>query len=642
MNEDLLTTNQIINSNQQSELIVPLHDNTLLYKFFISSDNRDINTYPSCANFSMDLPIEITNVSNIKLTNINIKNRRHIFDKYNVFEWEYIHDHDEIPIEKINTIEKIDTYFNLNKVLYGYTKSFKPEDCSILFNFKSKNVIQLSLFGDDNGDNYNIFNIINVDISKSDAAPPTPIRIIFRSIKGGTEYIYTLIDIKEVVTNDAFMKRVYILNVTPEDNYSKPFSNYFDKSGHILMYIYHPIQDNICKYIPMKYIADGYLKDYNKLIKNPIIHNNKVFGGMSVETSMASIVGGKDILTDTVVDELLNIGIPKNNTRSIYINNVQTMEECKTKIETVKSYYNSRNYIWKFSYNDGVLLEHFEVVTVRLTYESNKIFINNTNFCPGDIIYVNSRYHALYADEYNNLFYYKISADDTHESTEIYVLSKCNITNNTKKFFDSLKINYSKYGSNWNNYNISNKESIHKLFVYGIHNQVVLEVKTLNGYKVGDKVVIRDSNIENRGILNDNIPKFISKVYKKSDSYLLTIDLGTVFVGNKEIKEFYEYGNGGYIGKIIEPEPLVHEGDIYFNLKNCNYMDILNNFKIRKIFAITNKNNNIIGGDFKTTTFIKNLEKIDIDLVDINNESCSDIDYVSMVLEITKIKKVTT
>tara|TARA_B110000879_G_scaffold145058_1_gene188376 strand:- start:487 stop:702 length:216 start_codon:yes stop_codon:yes gene_type:complete len=71
-------------------------------------------------------------------------------------------------------------------------------------------------------------------------------------------------------------------------------------------------------------------------------------------------------------------------------------------------------------------------------------------------------------------------------------------------------------------------------------------------------------------------------------------------------------------------------------------MDILNNFKIRKIFAITNKNNNIIGGDFKTTTFIKNLEKIDIDLVDVNNESCSDIDYVSMVLEITKIKKVTT
>jgi hypothetical protein len=361
----------------------------------------------------------------------------------------------------------------------------------------------------DNGDNYNIFNIINVDISKSDGAPPTPIRIIFRSIKGGTAYMYTLIDIKEVLTNDAFMKKVYILNVTPEDNYSKPFSNYFDKSGHILMYIYHPIQDNICKYIPMKYIADGYLKDYNKLIKNPIIHNNKVFGGMSTETSIASLVGEKDILTDTVVDELLNIGIPKNNTRSIYITNVQTMEECKTKIETVKSYYNSRNYIWKFSYKDGILLEHFEVITVRLTYESDKIFINNTEFCPGDIIYVNSRYHALYVDEHNNLFYYKILADDTHESTEIYVLSKCNITNNTKKFFDSLKINYSKYGSNWNNFNISNKESIHKLFVYGIHNQVVLEVKTLNGFKVGDKVVIRDSNIENRGILNDNIPKFI-------------------------------------------------------------------------------------------------------------------------------------
>tara|TARA_B110000977_G_C11011539_1_gene467887 strand:- start:521 stop:1477 length:957 start_codon:yes stop_codon:yes gene_type:complete len=318
------------------------------------------------------------------------------------------------------------------------------------------------------------------------------------------------------------------------------------------------------------------------------------------------------------------------------------MEECKTKIETVKSYYNSRNYIWKFSYKDGILLEHFEVVTVRLTYESDKIFINNTEFCSGDIIYVNSRYHALYVDEHNNLFYYKILADDTHESTEIYVLSKCNITNNTKKFFDSLKINYSKYGSNWNNFNISNKESIHKLFVYGIHNQVVLEVKTLNGFKVGDKVVIRDSNIENRGILNDNIPKFISEVYKKPDSYLLTIDLGTMFVGNKDIKEFYEYGSGGYIGKIIEPEPLVYEGDIYFNLKNCNYVDILNNSNIRKIFAITNKNNNIIGGDFKTTTFIKNLEKIDIDLVDVNNESCSDIDYVSMVLEITKIKKVTT
>ena len=46
MKEDLLTTNQIINSNQKSELIVPMN-NSLTYKFFISSDNRNIDLYPN-------------------------------------------------------------------------------------------------------------------------------------------------------------------------------------------------------------------------------------------------------------------------------------------------------------------------------------------------------------------------------------------------------------------------------------------------------------------------------------------------------------------------------------------------------------------------------------------------------------------
>ena len=80
MKEDLLTTNQIINSNQKSELIVPMN-NSLTYKFFISSDNRNIDLYPNSAKFSIDLPIEINNISEIELLDINIKNKTNIFNK---------------------------------------------------------------------------------------------------------------------------------------------------------------------------------------------------------------------------------------------------------------------------------------------------------------------------------------------------------------------------------------------------------------------------------------------------------------------------------------------------------------------------------------------------------------------------------
>ena len=91
----------------------------------------------------------------------------------------------------------------------------------------------------------------------------------------------------------------------------------------------------------------------------------------------------------------------------------------------------------------------------------------------------------------------------------------------------------------------------------------------------------------------------------------------------------------------MKSKPLIYQSDIYLNLKNCNYIDILNGSKIRKTFSIINKNNNIIGGKFNTPKFIKNLEKIDIDLTEDNNNTCLDIDYVSIILKIIKVKKLT-
>ena len=642
MNEDLLTTNQIINSNLKSELVVPIK-NTLQYKFFISSANRDINMYPAAANFSIKLPIEITNVSDITLTDINIKRKAKIFNQYDILEWGYSNDIDHIPLEKINNIEKIDNHFNLNKVLYGYTKSFKTKGCCILFNFKSANIIHLSLFGDDESDTYNLFNTITIDDLAPDDSIHKPINITFRAIDENIVYNYTLNSITQINTNDPKMKKVYILNVISSENYIKPFNNYFTKSGHILMYVYHPIDDEISKYIPVKYKNNGYLRDYEKLLKNPTIHNNDVFGVKSNLINMSDVLGGKDILIDSEIDELLNIDRPDNNIFSIYVNDVQTLEECKMKIQTINTAYNFNNYIWKFTYKESILLEHFKTLRVTLTYKSNKVYINTNELQIGDIVYINNKYYSLYRDENKNLFYYTNShTPAAGGNRELCVLSNCIITENTKKFFNSMKINYIKSGSNWNNFNISKKVPITKLFVYGIHNQVVLELHTLDGFNIGDKVVIRNSRIENKGILHDNIPKFISKIYKREHTYLVTIDLDTFFVGDNETNEFYEYGSGGYIAKILEPKSLSYKGDIYFNLKHCNYIDILNSSDIRKVFSIINKNNNIIGGKFQTNTFIKNLEKINIDLLKTDNKPCSDIDYVSMILTITKVKKVDT
>ena len=229
MNEDLLTTNQIINSNNKSELIVPINNNTLEYNFFISSDNRNIDIYPYSGKFSIDLPIEITNVSDITLTDINIIKRKHVFSKYNILEWKYKNDDDFIPVEKINTLEKIDDYFNLNKILYGYTKAFETKDSSILFNFKYDNIIHLSLFGEDKAVSYNLFNIINLNNNNNTGNNHKPIRIVFRSINGDLRYIYTLKNIREISVDDPRMKKLYILNVIPTEKYIKPFNNYYEQ-----------------------------------------------------------------------------------------------------------------------------------------------------------------------------------------------------------------------------------------------------------------------------------------------------------------------------------------------------------------------------------------------------------------------------
>jgi len=637
MNEDLLTTNQIINSNKKYELIVPT-TNTIKYKFFISSDNRDFNIHPYAGNFSINLPIEITNVSDIKLLDINIK-KKYVFNKYNILEWQYNNTPD-IPIEEINSIAKIDKYFNLTRVLYGYTKQFETNGNNILFNFKSNNEIHIALFGEGKADNYNLLKAITLTDTNSRSTTSDPVRILFRSINGEQIYKYTINSISQFTPENSNMKKVYILKVNAFDDYNKPFNNYFEKNGHILMYIYHPITPEISKYIPIKYNNDGYLGDYIKLLKNPTIYNNAIFDIKVDYPNLSDILEQEIVISNTEIDELLNIDIPKNNKFSTYINDISTLKECKTMIETVNIIHNFNYYTWKFTYNTNIRLEHFRVLTVTLTYNLNKVFINNNELDEHDVIYYNDKYYSLYRDSDKNLFYYNKPSIKKSITVNINVVSNCTVTENSTIFFRTLQINNTGFGSNWNNFTISKKVPIHKIFVYGIHNQIVLKVSTIGDFTVGDKIVIRDSNIKNKGVLQDNIPKFISKIQAIKDGYLVTIDLDTFFVGNNKNKEFYEYGSGGYIAKIANPRELVYTGDIYFNLKNCNYIDILNNSDISKVFSVINKNNNIIGGQFQTETYIKNLEKLDIDLVKTNNKPYLCIDTVSMLLEITKVKKV--
>ena len=388
------------------------------------------------------------------------------------------------------------------------------------------------------------------------------ILLSFRSISGDMVYNYTLNSISEFNNDtDPKMKKVYILNVTPEKPYVKQFNNYFENSVHVLMYIYHPINKAISEYIPARYKNKNHLINYDRLLKNPSIHNNDIFGTKCNLIDISGHLKKKYNSIDFSVDELLNIDIPKTNIFSIYINDIQTLEEFKIKIENISTNHKGFPYIWKFSYKKNIILEHFKVLNVTLTYKSNKVYLNSNELKQYDIIYVDSKYYSISIDKDSNLFYYDANLhSDRSFITDIYILSQCIITENTRKLFNSLKIKYIKEGLCWNNFNISKKTPINKLFVYGINNHIVLELATIDNLNIGDQIVIRDVNIENRGILHDNIPKFISKISKKKDKYLVTIDLDTFFVGNDETKEFYEYGNGGYISKIIDRVPLLYDG----------------------------------------------------------------------------------
>ena len=623
MQEDLLTTNQIINSNKESELIVPLY-NTLKYKFFISSNTRDKHKFPLASKFSADLPFEITNICNINLLDINIKKKTSVFKKNNIFEWEYPNKNIQIPIEQINTIEKINNYFNLNKVLYGYTKAFDTNECSILFTFKSNNIIQISLFGNDKAETYDLFKIIKV---KNPC-----IKLSFMSITGDLKYDYILKSISEININDSKMKKVYNLNVISEKIYMQPFSNYFNNKGNILMCIYHSIVDDISSNIPLKYHNKEnklFLMDYHKILTNSNINNDYVFGKRCIIPEFT--IKKQDIK----VENLLNIDPPKNNQFRILLNDVTSFKECKKKLEK-EIIYNDCKYIWKFTYSDQIVLEHFKILNYKLIKLNNRIYIDKgANLNKDDILCIKNRYYSVRIDDNNKPYFY--TNNDNVFKDPIYLLTECILTKNSRKFLDSLQISYQKKDSSWNNFTISEKNPINKIFVYGINNSIVVETNSIDNLNIGDKVVIRDAEIENKGILKDNIPKFIFNICKKKTKYLITIYLEGFFIGNNKIPEFYEYGNGGYLSKVINPNS-IHDENIYLNLANCNYINVLNNPKIIKTFAIINKDNNISGGKFTTKKLLKSLFKLNINLLKDDN-TYIDIENVSIVLEVIKEKK---
>ena len=222
-------------------------------------------------------------------------------------------------------------------------------------------------------------------------------KLSFKSVRDNYKYDCVLNSISELDNNiDRNMRKFYILNVVPKESYIKPFGNYFENRGDILMYIYHSISEDISEYIPFRYTNGNYLTEYEKLLKNPDIHNEQLFGLNCSSYDISSHLKTQYNSDTLITTDLLNIDIPKNNSFMCLINNVKTLEECKIQIEKDIITYKNNKYLWRFTHNKNIILEHLKVVYTTFNKIDNKVYIGSDLVKVSDIILIANKYYLLY------------------------------------------------------------------------------------------------------------------------------------------------------------------------------------------------------------------------------------------------------
>ena len=590
MEDDLLITNKIINQNSESGLIIPMKKNER-YTFFISSENRNKKKYPSLDSYSFKLLNPIKNIKVVKLLDAHISYMSAVNNSY-ILDWVYKKDK-IIPFEKINSIDKINKYFNLSHILYGYTNGFDKNIPSILFNFKDKQTITISLFSD-SLIKCDIFNVIDKNFPKL---------IKFISLEHNIIYECMLNNIEEFTDfQDTNLKNVYKLSVEPLTYKKTPFNTCSKNWGHILMYIYNPISKTILRFIPDNcyylYKKKYFLKDLNSLIKTPEINNNEVFNINSEKLDILDILNNRypELVKYTIYD--IDIPIEKN---TIYINNITGINNLIKQIEEIVTINNNNHFTWKFDNRDNrLLLQHFQICKNTLLAKdptSYKIFIDldlNTN----DLIMIDNNYHLIYKNNLKPYFIANGCISNERTYKDVLVVTECVIT--SPSLTRDFHLNYSH--KCYNNFKIIDSLDIIDGFLYNTSDYIVVKTKTRNSFKIGDIVVFSKEN----NALHNCSMKYIKHIEEKKDCVFITISLGYILENNK--KGFIKYDLKGEINKISYKPWSYTNHDLILKIDSLNYIDILTDNTKDKAFAIIN-NTKVYGGDshFETLTKLENI-----------------------------------
>lgn len=590
MEDDLLVTNKIINQNSESGLIIPGRKNEM-YTFFISSENRNKEKYPSANNYSFKLLNPIKNIKVVKLVDTYISYTTVINNSY-ILDWNYERNK-IIPFEKINSIEKINKYFNLSHILYGYTNGFDKNNPSILFNFKDEQTITISLFAD-SSINCNIFNVIDKNFPKL---------IKFISLEYNIIYECMLNNIEELtIFDDINLKNVYKLSVEPTIYKKTPFNTCSKNWGHVFMYIYNPINKTNLRFIPEEcyylYNKKYFLKDVNSLIKTPEINNNQVFN-INIEIPY-NILNNRH--SNMVKYNIYDVDIPiEKNTK--YINNITGLNNLIKQIEDIVVINNNKTFIWKFDNRDNrLLLQHFQICKNTLIKKdpiSYKIFIEldlNTN----DLILIDNNYHLIYKDGLKPYFIANDYIFNGIIHKDVFVLTECLIT--SESLIKDFHLNYSH--KCYNNFKIIDSLDIIEGYLYNTNDYIIVKTKTRNSFKIGDAVMFSK---ENKTLHNCSM-KYIKHIEEKKDAVFITISLGYILENNKN--GFLKFDLRGSINKISYKPWNYTDHDLILKIDKINYIDILTDNTKDKAFAIIN-NTTASGGDCHFENLTK-LEDINI------------------------------
>ena len=628
MNEDLINTNKIINSDNTSELLIKMKKNNT-NRYFFSSNFREKDNYPSVSDFSIRFMNEIHNITSIKLTNFNILLKKNNLNKNYIFRWSYSNKK-RIPAEKINTIKKVDDYFKLNNVLFGYTKPINTQKPSIFINFKNETTILLSFFSG----NYHVDDLETL-------INDLPIKLSFVSIDYKNIFNCYVTSIESINNiTDTRLTKMYKLNIISEQEYTKPFLDCFKNNGRVLIYLYNFINETTINYIPSKYryfskkINKYFLVNYDEILKNPCIKNKLLFGDNYTLNNIDEALMIKYKNSEQIVfQETVNIDLPDNNYLTAIISEVGAFSDCKKQLEEKKYFYEGSEFIWKFNYNKNLIsMSHYKktIATVISIKNSNKIQIKNCSLKKNDIVLIDNHYFNVNENISGGFFYYsEFQRNDTDRKRDILIAKPVYIKKTASKLLEDLDIKYS-VGPNWffNNYNTNDKVKIENSYIYGYTNKITIQVLELHKFCISDKIGFISKHL----LFGEYTKGTIIEIVIKDKIEILTIDLGTLFIGEDDILEYTLYDLEGHIFKLQNPIG-GDEKMMYMKVPDCNSINIINNPLLREVFAIINKGV-VIGAETETGSCPKKLDKFSIKLVNNKNICVKNIKEINFILDI--------